>query len=104
MAQLLQVRKLGMLSALSGRFGAHHGKIMDKVDDIMLSGDPEGVLRAARLSCLNDMEQYFEDGADGHAVISFRNEAAAVSLVLQRLNTADGEERRHGMEGGACTW
>ena len=58
----------------------------------MLSDDPQATLRAARLSCLNDREQYFGCGADGHAIISFQNEAAAVSLIQQRLHAADGEK------------
>ena len=65
----------------------------DKSVEDMQSEDPQAAMRAARLSCLNDQEQYFGDVADGLAVISFRNEAAAVSLILQRLQAADGKKR-----------
>ena len=57
----------------------------------MLDESPQAALRAARLECLSDMEQYFGDeGNGGHEIISFRNEAAALSLILQRLSSGDG--------------
>lgn len=67
----------------------------------MLSDGPEAVLRVARLACLNDMERYFgDDTDDGQSVISYRNEAAALSLILQQLETADGE----GLLMGLFAW
>ena len=67
----------------------------------MLSESPEAVLRVARVACLNNMERYFGDGDDdGLSVISYRNEAAAVSLILQRVYTADGEVKAR----DDCSW
>ena len=47
-------------------------------------------LQAARLACLDDLERYF-GAPDGGTRISYRNEAAALSLILHRLKTIPGE-------------
>ena len=47
-------------------------------------------LQAARVGCLDEQELDFA-APDGHAMISYRNEAAALSLILHRLKTTEGK-------------
>ena len=48
-------------------------------------------LQAARMGCLDDQEVYF-GAPDGSAMISYRNEAAALSLILHQLHNLAGNQ------------
>ena len=56
--------------------------------------NPENTIRAARRACLNGTDEYF-GAADGQAMLHPRNEAAALSLILERMKTSKDAGASH---------